>query len=69
MSGLESHEKMITGRHSMTLNINDTMAKQTCETKDMAIVRQGLLKPQSFPNRAGPQKYAFDLVYKFFLGG
>lgn len=33
MSGLEAHEKIITGRHSMTQNINDTMAKQKYKTK------------------------------------
>jgi hypothetical protein len=37
MSGLASYKKMITGRHLMTQNINDTMVKQTYETKDMPL--------------------------------
>ena len=58
------HEKMITGRHLMTQNINDTMVKQMYMRQRMhAIVEQSLLKPQSFPNRA-PQKVVFYLVKK-----
>ncbi len=37
MSGLALSDKMIPGRHSMTQNINDTMAEQTYETKDMPL--------------------------------
>ncbi len=37
--------------------------KADIRDKGHAIVKQGLLKPQSFTNRAGPQKDAFDLVY------
>ena len=64
MRGLASNKKMITGRHIMTQNINDTMVKQMCMRQRMhAIVEQSLLKPQSFPSRA-PQKVVFYLVKK-----
>ncbi len=39
------------------------------QDKGHAIVKQGLLKPQLFPNRAGPQKDAIDLVYIKKWGG
>ncbi len=47
---------------------NDTKYQQHCGKADIqdkghAIVKQGLLKPQLFPNRAGLQKDAFNLVY------
>jgi len=64
MRGLASNKKMITGRHLMTQNINDTMVKQMYMRQRMhAIVEQSLLKPQSFPSRA-PQKVVFYLVKK-----
>jgi hypothetical protein len=62
MSGLASNKKMIIGRHLMTQNINDTMVKQMYTRQRMhAIVKQSLLKPWLFPNRA-PQKVAFNFV-------
>ena len=69
MSGLEAHEKIITGRHSMTQNINDTMAKQKYKTKGVPSSDKVCSSLSRSPNGAGPQKDAFNHMYKKKNGG
>ena len=63
MSGLEAHEKIITGRHSMTQNINDTMAKQRYKTMGVPSSDKVCSSLSRSPNGAGPQKDAFNHMY------
>ena len=71
MSGLEAHEKIITGRRSMTQNINDTMAKQRYKTMGVPSSDKVCSSLSRSPNGAGPQKDAFNHMYikKKFGGG
>ena len=73
MSGLEAHEKIITGRRSMTQNINDTMAKQRYKTMGVPSSDKVCSSLSRSPNGAGPQKDAFNHMYikknKKKLGG
>ena len=69
MSGLEAHEKIITGRHSMTQNINDTMAKQRYKTMGVPSSDKVCSSLSRSPNGAGPQKDAFNHMYIKKMGG
>ena len=63
MRELASNKKMITGRHLMTQNINDTMVKQIYETTDARHCRTKSAQASVIPQQGSP-KGCFYLVKK-----